>query len=178
MLLKRDVLKDASALALKPSVTTIKKRADFLHIGKAGKRFACPFFVVIYLKSPTHSSAQEGQSAGERAVSARNTVPCKNTHHIIHSNEVSHPSGQEAFTSIKQLIRTGYTVSKKVSKKAVTRNRIKRRLREAVREVMPEHGHAGHDYIIIARRAAETAEFTELTERLRFALKWLHKQSK
>ena len=133
MLLKQDVPKDASASAPNILVTTLKKRADFLHIGKAGKRFACPFFVVIALKRPETS---------------------ENT------------------------IRTGYTVSKKVSKKAVTRNRIKRRMREAVRTIMPEYGYAAHDYIIIARRAAETAEFAELTERLQFALKWLHKQAK
>ena len=37
-------------------------------------------------------------SMSERAVSARSAAPCKSTHNIIHSNEVSCPSGQEAFT--------------------------------------------------------------------------------
>lgn len=83
----------------------------------------------------------------------------------------------EAAGSQHPSVRIGYTVSKKISKKAVTRNRIKRRLREAAREIVPIYGHDGHDYILIARRAAECAPFNELTERLRFGLKWLHKNA-
>ena len=45
-------------------------------------------------------------------------------------------------------VRVGFTCSKKVGN-AVTRNRAKRRLREIAREVLPEHGRPGWDYVLI-----------------------------
>lgn len=72
------------------------------------------------------------------------------------------------------LVRVGYTVTKKMGG-AVQRNRIKRRLRAAVREVFPTHAMPGHDYILIARQKSLNAPFHELTEHLRFALSHLHK---
>ena len=42
-------------------------------------------------------------------------------------------------------IRVGYTVSKKVHKSAVKRNRIKRRLRSVAADVLSEYGRSGVD---------------------------------
>ncbi len=50
-------------------------------------------------------------------------------------------------------IRVGFTCSKKVGN-AVARNRAKRRLREVARMVLPEHGRAGWDYVLIGRAGA------------------------
>ncbi|MFW8635108.1 ribonuclease P protein component [Cribrihabitans pelagius] len=71
-------------------------------------------------------------------------------------------------------IRMGFTCSKKVGN-AVARNRAKRRLREAARMILPEHGRAGWDYVLIGR-AAETAQrpFEELKRDLIYALKQIH----
>ncbi len=48
------------------------------------------------------------------------------------------------------LIRVGFTCSKKVGN-AVARNRAKRRLREVARAVLPTHGRAGWDYVLVGR---------------------------
>lgn len=56
--------------------------------------------------------------------------------------------------------RVGYTVTKKVGN-AVVRNRIRRRLRAAVVQGdLPLK--AGHDYVLVARRAALTLPFADL----------------
>lgn len=66
--------------------------------------------------------------------------------------------------------RFGFTVSKRVSAKAVERNRIRRRLQEAVRRVAPQDARCGHDYVIIGRRAALNEPFAELTAALHKAM--------
>lgn len=67
-------------------------------------------------------------------------------------------------------MRVGYTVSKHCGN-AVIRNKIKRRLRHLVRELWPEHGKAGYDYVLIARAGADTAPFAELRAALSTAMK-------
>ncbi|MBZ0216890.1 MAG: ribonuclease P protein component [Fimbriimonadaceae bacterium] len=61
-----------------------------------------------------------------------------------------------------QAPRFGYTVTKKVGG-AVVRNRIRRRLKEAVRLHAVKRGRPGYDYVVIARRSAENISFDELT---------------
>jgi len=69
--------------------------------------------------------------------------------------------------SVKYLInemensRVGFIVSKKVSKKAVLRNRIKRVLRESVRKEIKQLNR-GYDIIIIARRKTTETESKEI----------------
>lgn len=63
--------------------------------------------------------------------------------------------------------RFGFTVTKRVSKSAVVRNRIRRRLREAVRLHADDAARAGTDYVLVARAEALTASFSELADTLR-----------
>ena len=65
--------------------------------------------------------------------------------------------------------RFGFTVTKKVGI-AVTRNRIRRRLREAVRLAAPQGARAGHDYVLIGRLSAAKAPFASLVNDLAAAL--------
>ena len=60
--------------------------------------------------------------------------------------------------------RVGFSVSKKIGK-AVVRNRVKRKLREAAR-LNPESFTAGWDYIFIARHSAITAEVKDLENQI------------
>jgi ribonuclease P protein component len=69
-------------------------------------------------------------------------------------------------------VRVGFTVSKQVGN-AVERNRVRRRLREVVRlsaAANADHMRAGHDYVLIGRRAALAAAFGDMMQELDGAL--------
>jgi ribonuclease P protein component len=68
--------------------------------------------------------------------------------------------------------RVGFTVSKQVGN-AVERNRVRRRLRELIR-LAPAALCAGHDYVLIGRRAALKLPFDAMTRDLNGALRRVH----
>lgn len=69
-------------------------------------------------------------------------------------------------------IRLGLTASRKVGG-AVERNRARRRLREAARQVLARNGAPGHDYVLVARRETVTRAWPLLIEDLETALRRL-----
>ncbi len=69
--------------------------------------------------------------------------------------------------------RLGFTCTKKLGN-AVTRNRIKRRLKEAARLALPNLVRPGADYVLIGRSAAETRPFELLQSDLISAMQRLH----
>ena len=69
-------------------------------------------------------------------------------------------------------IRVGFTVSRKVGN-AVVRNRVRRRLREAARQVIPGQARADLDYVLVGRQAAIARDFVALRQELVEALKRL-----
>ncbi len=66
-------------------------------------------------------------------------------------------------------VRVGFTVSRKVGN-AIRRNRARRRLRAVVAEVLPEHGRAGCDYVLIGRAGTLDRRYADLVADLRTAL--------
>lgn len=72
--------------------------------------------------------------------------------------------------------RFGFTVTKRLGV-AVVRNRIRRRLREALRTGGMAGAKAGFDYVIIARQAALRRPFTALVGDFRQALAKVHRQT-
>ena len=66
--------------------------------------------------------------------------------------------------------RVGLTVTKKVGN-AVVRNRIRRRLKEALRAAAPLEAREDHDYVLMARREALSRAFAALVGDLRDAFR-------
>lgn len=70
--------------------------------------------------------------------------------------------------------RFGFTVTKQIGK-AVERNRIRRRLKAAVKDVQMAHARSDFDYVLIARRPALTSAYTALVSDLVAALERVHR---
>lgn len=66
-------------------------------------------------------------------------------------------------------LRVGFTVTRKVGN-AVTRNRARRRLKEAARLLLAEHPLGGVDLVVIGRDRTGARPFAALTDDLRRAL--------
>ena len=71
--------------------------------------------------------------------------------------------------------RIGFTVSKKISKLAVVRNRLRRQMREIAR-LSPnlQEKYPSHDLILIARSEALNRDFQQLTKDFAYLLAHVH----
>lgn len=72
-------------------------------------------------------------------------------------------------------IRFGLTASKKTGN-AVTRNRIRRRLRALALALLPQYGQTGYDYVMIGRVHTPGRSWKALQSDLRSALKAIHSE--
>lgn len=72
----------------------------------------------------------------------------------------------------KDGVRIGYVIRKKIGN-AVTRNFVRRRLREMVRADLPFNGIAGCDYVVIARNYSVKRDFFKMRNEFVAALKQL-----
>jgi ribonuclease P protein component len=70
------------------------------------------------------------------------------------------------------VVRVGFTCSKKVGN-AVVRNRVRRRLREIARQVIPEQARPDLDYVLVGRQGALERDFGRMRQELVEALKRL-----
>ena len=66
-------------------------------------------------------------------------------------------------------LRFGITVTKKIGN-AVVRNRMKRRFRALLREMLPEQGLPAHDHVLIGREGGVERDYARLREELAAAL--------
>lgn len=67
--------------------------------------------------------------------------------------------------------RVGYTVSKRVDKSAVKRNRIKRRLRAVAADVLSHYAKDSVDYVILGRKETALRPYNVLINDLKWCLK-------
>jgi ribonuclease P protein component len=68
-----------------------------------------------------------------------------------------------------EAVRAGFTATKRVGN-AVVRNRARRRLREAVRLLLPQLGRPGFDYVFIARGGTAERPWARLLDDVKSAL--------
>jgi ribonuclease P protein component len=81
---------------------------------------------------------------------------------------------QRTATGVAEQARFGFTVVRAVGG-AVERNRIRRRLKAAVKSVQVSHARPDFDYVVVARRPALDAKFEALVGELARGLDRLHR---
>jgi ribonuclease P protein component len=86
---------------------------------------------------------------------------------------ISHGVVLQALPNDLNIIRVGYTVTKKTELSAVKRNRIKRRLRAAATEIIPANAVGGYDYVLIGRRMSALRPYSALCGDLKWCLEKL-----
>ena len=69
-----------------------------------------------------------------------------------------------------EVVKFGLTVTKKLSKSAVVRNRIRRRLRAVAYDVLPSKARKGVDYVMIGRPESENLPYDKLCTDLSWCL--------
>jgi ribonuclease P protein component len=125
----------------------LKRRADFLRMRQGKTLHAQGFVLQAAPRFPAPDSRKGGESAGGQARAK-----------LLADGE-----------STDAQPRFGFTVSKRCGG-AVRRNRIRRRLKEALRLVDPLPARLGYDYVIIARPEALRMAFSDLQAALGRAL--------
>ena len=115
-------------------IETIKKRSDFLAIGKKN--------ISYYSKSTLILAAKTSE------------FYLKNTD--------------------QNLVRIGYTVTKKIGN-AVVRNKCKRRYREIFRKLAPELAKINYDYVILARKEILNCDFGQIQSDVKFCLNGINR---
>ena len=91
----------------------------------------------------------------------------------LHTSSFTLQAAERPATSGLTGARIGLTVTKKTGA-AVERNRIRRRLREAIRTRGPLPVSPSHDYVIVARREILSADFSQIGADLISAFRKIH----
>jgi ribonuclease P protein component len=134
-----------------PAIVRLKTRPEFLKVAATGAKWVTPGLVLQARRRPVSAGPV---SAGPDSAGPVSAGPV--------------PAGKATDVGAEP-VRVGFTVSRKVGN-AIQRNRARRRLRAAVAEVLPEHGRAGCDYVLIGRAGTLDRRYADLLADLRTAL--------
>lgn len=126
------------------ALTPLRKRAEFLRVAKGGK---------FHVRTFSLQALAQDQSVLRTLLRA-------SPHLEVASGGASSPAPS----------RFGLTITRKTGC-SVERNRMRRRLREALRRAAPLAGRPGTDYVIVARRETLHAPFDGLIDDLTRAMR-------
>jgi ribonuclease P protein component len=123
----------------------LKRREDFLRVAAARRRWVTPAFILQARERSREGTTDAAVASGAVA---------------------SNPTSVDR--TVRE-VRVGFTVSRKVGN-AVVRNRVRRRLRAAVAQVLPERVTPGFDLVLVGRAGGMTHPFARIVQDLAVAL--------
>ena len=129
---------------MKLALGRLKRREEFLRVAGAKRKWVAPGLILqaLRVERPGRGGSGDGDAPDANAGGLERGGPG---------------------------IRVGFTVSRKVGK-SVARNRVRRRLRAVVAEVMPVHAKAAFDFVVIGRSQTLTRPYPALVRDLKTAL--------
>jgi ribonuclease P protein component len=154
----------------------LRKRSDFLSVQATGRKWVSK---TLILQIRDHEMIEAHDDACDLTADPQSFEIFNVNQNVIAADAALREAGAGGYSrslggdeaSINQ--RFGLTVTKKVSKKAVIRNRIRRRLRAVARDILPEFGALHRDYVLIGRIEALTVSYQKLQNDLRWCLRKL-----
>ena len=126
----------------------LKRRAEFVAVAATRQRWVTPAFVVQAGPRPAPTTRAVG-GAPDPATNPRLDIALLGALDLDGGAPLGEP------------YRVGFTASRRVGK-AVARNRARRRLVAAVRQVLPGTASPGYNYVVVARPAVLTCPFDQL----------------
>ena len=96
---------------------------------------------------------------------------------LVGNTPLQYLPNKENELNLLDFCRIGITVSKQVSKKATSRNLIKRRIKNSLKFIIVKYAKNHHDYIIIAKKNIIEENFQNIYNEIKFAFKKINNQS-
>jgi len=157
-------------------LVTLKKRSEFLRL-RGGARWANAAFILETRPQPgepqqvlAKRTASFGLGANPKRADLCDSADVGKAHGLRQDSS-STKAAQSA--KLARQPRFGFTVTKRIGN-AVTRNLVRRRLKEAIRSLAAAYARPDHDYVIIAKSAILACAYEQLTRDLKTALERVH----
>lgn len=149
-----------------PKSARLLKRVDFLRVQGQGRKVHGKYIWLSAYPTPRDASeVVEGGSQPQADLSSSKPSSFKS------DNSFSKGRGARAEEAQREAVtsRFGFTISKKTLKSSVKRNKVRRRLREAVRLARPNI-RSGFDVVLVAKQESDGVGFRDLDKELKLLL--------
>lgn len=153
-------------------IPSLKRRKDFVELNHKGYYEAGSCFIVksLFRKAITEFRPLERQETLREGRQEEGQARLVNDEGKIIGKALE----REDFQGISPMV--GITITKKISKKAVVRNRIRRRIREILRQYILSLMRNSVNYQIIVRKNIAEESYLLLAEQLTTLFAYVHKK--